>query len=832
MTHTAGNIFILTALVILQTSILAQQRVNKCASWDILTPEQRRYLDIEVEAAIAPIVKNILKTYFTTGARQVPDIIRIPVVFNVVYRTAAENVPDWQLLAQIDTLNKMYRLKNLPYANLPPYFASVAADTRIEFCLARRDPLGNPTTGIRRRQTTVNCFNHPDERSFATGGIDPWDPNRYLNIWVANMCGGVLGIATFPYTNNTPLGVTIHYTSLPGGSPPYDQGKTAVHEVGHFLGLRHIWGDNCNLFGCNCGDDKVGDTPPQSGPTYGCPAFPAAACGGYQSKMFVNHMDYSDDACLHMFTQGQAARMWAFLKTVPYLRSLTKSPVCALYTDDAGIAEIISPGPHLCSNTFAPQVVLKNYGTSNLTSVDIVVAVNGVIQYTFNWTGNLAPDAETTITLPNIIVGFNNTYVLQVWTQNPNGNPDPFPLNDTAGTEFSSPWRCPFSSDFELTGVRDSLPGPIWDILNPDLETSANQVSNNSPARTWVRLIPQEVTGSNGAPTYAAFMDLYWYPPVGERDYFISPVFDLTGVGPTITLQFDVAYCRYDNTTNDSLIVEISTDCGATWTRIWADGGPTLATCPGGQLSTGVYLPNAANEWRTVTLNLDAYAGQKIMLRFSSYNAFGNSLFVDNISLNFTPASCNPLSIRQIDLNAFYNPKTNSVQLKISANPEILNSFNSLRILKHSPDKNSVWKIIARFDQPSNYPITYTDPDIEPGSSYTYRLEGKSAQYNHWQLLDVAHILIYPATKPADKPALAVRKDNNSSIIAYVSNLPSEAKLILENATGKKLYEVNISPPANNYYRLPAPPYAGFYLIRLTDMSGNTLDVKKITIEN
>ncbi len=780
----------------------AQQ--EKCGAWQVLTPEQRRYLDIEVESAIYPIVRHMLEQYFAQGVRQVPDVLRIPVVFNVVWNTPAENVPDWQLLAQLDTLNKLFRLRNLPYAQLPPYFASVAADVRIEFCLAKRDPQGNPTTGIRRQFTNRTCFNLFEERDPALGGMAPWPTNQYLNIWVVDMCGGGLGVATFPYTTTDSVGVTIDYTTLPGGTPPFNQGKTAVHEVGHFLGLRHIWADAQP----QCGDDKVGDTPPQDGPTYGCPNFPQPACG-YTSRMFVNYMDYSDDACLHMFTQGQAARMWAFLRAVPYLQSLTRSPACALYASDAGITRILSPGVHLCTTTFSPQVELKNFGTAPLTSVDIVVAVNGAIQYTLNWSGNLAPNAQTTVTLPPITVLHSNTYVLQVWTENPNGTNDPFPLNDTAGVEFASVYRCPFTSDFELSSVRDSIPGPIWDVVNPDLETSSSAVGNNSPARTWVRLIPQEVTGAGGGPTYAAFMDLWWYSSIGQRDYLISPAFDLSGVSGLITLTFDVAYCQYNSTTRDSLIVEVSTDCGATWTRVWAAGGPSLATCPNGQ-TTAIYRPASPNEWNTITINLSSYAGQTIMFRFVSYNDWGNSLFIDNVALNFTPAACNLLSLTGGRLHAYLDEQRSSIFLKAELLPGATEMFQRVRLLKAEAPA-STWQVLAEQEVLSTQ-WAFHDTEVQPDKIYLYRLEGLPALRTHWQVLDMATVSIpkmLASTSSLPELRVIVREH---ALEVVVRNLDVPGKVVLEDISGKRLIAVPVVPGLTTRYLLPVPDSAPRYL--------------------
>ncbi len=257
------------------------------------------------------------------------NVITIPVVVHIVYRTSAENISDAQVQSQIEVLNEDFQRLNADASNTPSLFQSVAADAEIRFCLATRDPLGNPTNGITRTQTTKTSFSvYTDDVKYSSqGGKDAWPTDQYLNIWVCNLGGGVLGYAQFP--NGGPAatdGVVIDYRYFGrGGSAqaPYNKGRTATHEVGHWLNLRHIWGD------AQCGDDYVNDTPVQQGPNYGCPTFPKPSCGN-TSDMFMNYMDYTDDACMNLFTQGQKTRMRAVLAPNGFRAGLLSSLGCAL----------------------------------------------------------------------------------------------------------------------------------------------------------------------------------------------------------------------------------------------------------------------------------------------------------------------------------------------------------------------------------------------------------------------------------------------------------------------------------------------------------------------
>ena len=248
------------------------------------------------------------------------DIITIPVVVHVLYRTSAENISTAQIQSQIDVLNEDFRRTNSD-ANST---WSQAADTQIEFCLTTIDPNGNATTGITRKSTTKTSWGTNDAMKKASqGGVNPWDTSKYLNIWVCNIGGGILGYAQFPGGSAATDGVvnSPQYFGRTGtATAPFNLGRTATHEVGHFLNLRHIWGDG----GCGV-DDFVSDTPESDASNGGC-ASTHTSCGTLD--MVQNYMDYSDDSCMNLFTQGQKSRMRAILDAGGSRRSLALSDKC------------------------------------------------------------------------------------------------------------------------------------------------------------------------------------------------------------------------------------------------------------------------------------------------------------------------------------------------------------------------------------------------------------------------------------------------------------------------------------------------------------------------
>ena len=275
----------------------------------------RRELELETRQFIARYAGHNLRT----------GVVRIPVVVHVVWNTAAQNISDAQIQSQLDVLNADFRRTNADAGSVPAAFAGVAADVRVEFALAVRDPSCGATTGITRTNTSITGFTAitaSDERmkSTAAGGHDPWDVTKYLNMWIVKYTDGTLGYGTFPSMPASIQGLVCDYRAFgtsgaATANAPYNLGRTASHEVGHWLNLLHIWGDDDHSPSGICsGSDECGDTPNQGTENYGAPAFPHVSCSnGPNGDMFMNYMDYVDDAAMFMFSQDQATRMNATL---------------------------------------------------------------------------------------------------------------------------------------------------------------------------------------------------------------------------------------------------------------------------------------------------------------------------------------------------------------------------------------------------------------------------------------------------------------------------------------------------------------------------------------
>lgn len=284
--------------LVASTEPAATQR--RCAADEVL--QEQLKADPSLAQRMAAI-ENFTRDFEKNPAgRLVSGVMEVPVVVNVLWRTASENISAAQIQSQIDVLNADFAATNNDYNLTPTVFQSArSGNCNIRFVLET----------VNRKQTNKTGWGTNDAmKKSKQGGIDPTSPATKLNIWVCTLTNGILGYAQFPGGNPATDGVVILNTAFGNTGTvraPYDKGRTATHEIGHYFNLRHIWGDT------NCGSDIVDDTPIHTGANYGCPPFPAnSTCGGTSHAMMtMNYMDYTDDPCMYMFTNGQKVRMQA-----------------------------------------------------------------------------------------------------------------------------------------------------------------------------------------------------------------------------------------------------------------------------------------------------------------------------------------------------------------------------------------------------------------------------------------------------------------------------------------------------------------------------------------
>ena len=414
--------------------------IIKCASVEYeqylkaLYPE--RATNAEFESWLAPKVEAV-KAQRSNG---VSIITTIPVVFHILTDGVGnENLSEAVIQAQIDQLN-------LDFGNGAGSSYTVATDTEVRFCLAQQNE-----TEVTMFEPGINRITDYDDGPFSMSDFEntikpatQWDPTRYLNIWVSDLSAGLLGYAQFPSNSglsglNTNGGgantdgvvvasFTVGSVLNPGPGGPYNLGRTLTHEVGHWIGLRHIWGDS----GSCSNDDYCADTPDATTSNGGCPTVDSCPSDGLGADMVENYMDYSNDACMDTFTADQTTRIQAVLANSPRRMELGASTVCspAITYDLDGAIELGNLNLVDCATTFAPTVVVTNNGNTSLTSAVISYAIDENTAATQSWSGFLFQGQSDTVTLPAMNVsGGSHTLVVELLS--PNGSTDENTVDNT-----------------------------------------------------------------------------------------------------------------------------------------------------------------------------------------------------------------------------------------------------------------------------------------------------------------------------------------------------------------------------------------------------------------
>ncbi len=559
-----------------------------------------------------------LRTQEDDSPRQIPVVVHI--IHNGTPVGQGANIPEEQILSQIRILNEDYNRLNEDTVLTPVEFRGVAASANIEFVLARRDPEGLPTTGINRVMGSRTSYREGDIALISS--IAFWPPEEYLNIWVLPMPRTILGFSSFPVAdlpgltefpptsrNIDGVGVNHIYFGTGGSADVEFRGRTATHEIGHFLGLRHIWGDG------GCGDsDYVDDTPDQNGFNIDCQFTPRVTCGS--RDMIENYMDYTQDQCMNLFTQGQVDRMNVVLASSPRRNSLLSSPGLVppeLFEIDLSIEKVISPSDFVCSPEVLPGVLVMNAGSETITSANVEISLNGTVIEQREFNLNLATAEIDTLYFNPLMLPIQgaNTFEVEVLEVNNQPDQDPFNsykrTNPSLAANIDLPYRLDLIRDFHL-----------WDILNPDQGITWSSISLN------IEGVSQELM----------YVNSYKYRERGEINYFISPRMDLSEI-ENAQLTFNMAYAPFDSEDfQDKLLVAVSTDCGNTFNltgALYDKQDVTLATQP---RTFSEFFPNAEDQFRREVVDLSAYAGQpNVRIAFIVVNGFGNNLFVKDIEI-------------------------------------------------------------------------------------------------------------------------------------------------------------------------------------------------------
>jgi hypothetical protein len=547
----------------------------------------------------------------------------IPVVVHIIHSGTpigqGPNISVAQIESQIRSLNEDFRRLNPDASQTPIEFLNVAADAKIEFVLAKQDPRGLPTDGINRVLGPKSSYDPND--AALIGQIALWPPEDYMNIWVVPLVSPFIGYATFPVSNLPGLnfppttrerdGVTVDYRyfGTGGAAVAGSRGRTLTHEVGHFLGLRHIWGDgDCSV------DDFVDDTPLQDGSNTICrTTTPRITCN--TRDMVENFMDYTTDICMNLFTLGQTERFNAVLTNSPRRASLVNgraTQVPVLQPNDLGFERIINPQDFLCDLNIAPEIIVYNAGLNRITSARVEIRNNNTILQTLDFPLDLGTgDLDTLRFNPIVLSSVTNNFQSNILLVN-NTN-DPVQANNTISSNptIQPELNLPYSLNYEEFGNS-------WVVDNPDglLTWERSQISINGESMETIRI------------------QNYEYDAAGELDFLISPQINLSDF-PNAQLTFKMAHAPYNaQGFGDFLYVAISSDCGNTFEIINAPYNKDRTFLRTSEPTLNEFIPSREEDFRREIVNLAPFSELgNIRIAFINRNGFGNNIYLKDIEI-------------------------------------------------------------------------------------------------------------------------------------------------------------------------------------------------------
>ena len=591
---------------------------------------------------------------------------KIPVVVHVMHLPgdavgSVSNPSDAQVQAGIDHLNDAFRNRGHyaggPYHTTAKNLGITSQDIKIEFHLAKRDPNGNSTSGINRVSTSYSnlFYNDPGPNGFPDQdeylkSLSFWDSKNYANVWLVNeICRespssgcGVAGYAYLAGAHGANYDGVVNEARFWGTSQ--NNSKVHIHEFGHYLNLYHTFNDpdgggaktGCNNNDCLNEGDYVCDTPPDASSS-------ATSCSSSSTNnscstdaddtssnnpftsdvedMYENYMDYGFQSCQNTYTNGQKLRMRAALENIR-ASLLDSDGLIPISTIDAAISEILGPDGTVGCAEISPVIVLSNVGSNTLSSAKIKYTLDGQFKQEESWTGSLTTGNSDTISLTSISTT-SGTHSIQVYLSEVNGQSgDEYVDNDSLKNcfEIYTPISsAPYCQDLESAAfpppnwsIDNPLSGPYWGSWQAGTGCSSGNGSGTFYLRSWKNYTSQD----------------------GAEQHIWMPSFDLTNFA-SASLTFDYAYQRSYSNRGLELEVAISTDCGATYSVLDYKNNTSLATKAGTQTS-GAWVPITCNDWESETLDLTAYVGQEVSIRFKAkvLEFYSQNLYLDNICVD------------------------------------------------------------------------------------------------------------------------------------------------------------------------------------------------------
>lgn len=564
----------------------------------------------------------------------------VPVVFHVVHAYGPENISKEQIEDQMRIINEDFQRTNADASNTRSVFQSRAADFDIEFRLARVDPDGNCTEGITRTYDPINMLeDRRSNRSEVKSAVAPWDPSRYMNVWIVSEIfgdseGTILGYAQFPWTNSESTDgiVMIHNrVGTIGTANAGDKGRTLTHEIGHWIGLLHTFQSSC------FGGDGVSDTPPVSEPSYGCTAGqnPNTCSNDRPNEidMVENYMDYANGGCMNAFTKGQLDRANGYLASFAGRGS------------NIGAASLSSTGVNTTPNCgpIADFWYDADYRTvcvgSSVTFNDL--SYNGAVT-TRTWTFEGATPATSSASDPEVVYNTPGVHKVTLTVANNEGTTTlTRDLFITVRPEETTK-NLPYAQDFSAATSTGE-----W-VLQQD-----------AFGYGWQR---NTTVGYSGNESLQMKIDEEMHEQI--RLHALMPEIDMRDYDGLHNLNFRYAYTQRDEETTEIFFVLASTNCGESWRNIRVLNAVNLRTA---DIEAG-WEPSSPADWKTLTFDLSDYQDEpNLIIRFDVTARQGNSLFIDDINLASFPLSVASYE-SDVELALVPNPAQNTVTIKTDIN--------------------------------------------------------------------------------------------------------------------------------------------------------------------
>jgi PKD repeat protein len=657
---------VLTAALALASFGASAQTVNR--GWCGTTEEQERYFAAHPGAREAMRLQyqqfEAIAQAQPRGTAYVTDVT-IPVVVHIIHGGGVDNISDRQIASAIAQLNDDYQKLNGDTASTSPLFRPIAASTGFQFRLAKKDPNGNCTTGITRHYMPSLTT---DPQNGSVQAVEPWNQARYLNIWVVSAIGTptaggfVLGYVSPPnLPTNARDGFVVrhdYFGNQGTSSPARALSRTATHEIGHYFGLSHPWGQNNNPGTGDCsGTDYVADTPPTDG-TFNC-NLTYAPCGPIANVQ--NFMDYA--ACPTMFTQGQRALMRTILANN---RPLINSPANLQFTGttDGYVAPDCAPiaafaatsNTSVCINT---PVTFRDY-SSNFT------ATGGTLTYSWSFPGG----TPATATGQTVSVSYPAAGIYSVTETVTNS------IGSTSSTQTNIV-RVEGPTGAETAPFQQSFEDPNFPNLYAAPTLRNYTMSGTTAAGVAAAYVWQRQTAFTPADGVAYLQVPNRVIPPGGITTLITPNINLSGVNGTATLRFSRAYALRSTSDNSQLRISFSSDCGTTWSTPATLNVADLTTQ--GLTPIDGFVPASAASWQETTVAIPAqfqrsglFKVRLQMVNGTTQASQGNTFFFDNLRIS-SPLATKADALAQRGIAVYPNPLTRetAVHLNLTAATQV-----------------------------------------------------------------------------------------------------------------------------------------------------------------